>query len=369
MSKSLIKYDNTCRYRIYDKTIRGYKYWNNYDELIKGHEYEVEYYIGSPNYMNSNILRIKDIIPNAHIIFYNHLNKELEYEISSGLKKLRISSQLNFENRTDSYHKLIEQDLIKLLKFLPSDLEYLNLYGIIQDIKIYSVLPPGLKKYTTIKYYNEDLDNLPNTLEYLSVSFNNEEELSNKYNFNFLPITLNTLILKIPDRDYIIPELCHLPPNLKVLEIDNYMYSLTSLPSSLEKLIISHYWFLEDVHILPSNLKILQITTCNDLNIPEYPPTLEYLDIHIKVDLTKLPLSVKGLGLYNFNLKANTPEIPLNINTIYTNDEEIKQIPAHIKRVIIIRQDLGNIMTARIGDVSFEMDTFNREEAFFNNKK
>jgi hypothetical protein len=345
----------------------------NLEELDKIHENTILYYYINADDAGKNINILEEF---KHFHIHIEINSNNNFTISRTplLDSLFISFGLryfqdNSINNAIGIPKNMENKVIKILENLHEEILYLNLIQINYKIKVNQYLPRGLKEYTTIANFDDDLDNLPNSLKYLCVFLHNEDELINKYNFNFLPVTLHTLILNIHNHDYIIPELNNLPINLKNLDIDRYNHTLATLPSGLEKLIIYNYFNIADEHILPRNLKVLQMCNCNDLNIKEFPPQLKYLDIHMKVDLDKLPLSIKGVGLYNFNLEANTPEIPLNITSIYTNDKEIKQLPAHIKRVIIIRQDLGNIITARIGDVSFEMDTFNREEAFFNNKK
>ena len=337
----------------------------NLEELDKIHYNTILIYNTTDNNPSRNINRninIRDEF--KHFYIHININSNLDFSISKTPPLDNLFIKFNYENISN-----LEDKVNKILEQVHEDTIYLNLYNLTGKIKVGKSLPRGLKSYTTISKFDDNLDNLPNTLEYLCVFLNNEVKISDKYNFNFLPITLETLIINLPTRGdyYVIPELCNLPINLKFLELDNYTHTLATLTSGLETLIIHNYRFIADEHPLPPNLKVLQILNCNDLNIPEYPSQLEYLDIHIKVDLKKLPLTVKGVGLYNFNLKTNTPEIPLNITNIYTNDEEIKQLPAHIKKVIviIIRKDYNNLISSRIGDVIFEMNTYNTEEVFF----
>jgi hypothetical protein len=336
----------------------------NLEELDKIHENTILIYNITADNAKRNINRninIRDEFKHFHI--HIQINSNVDFSISKTppLDELFIKcDDANISNLEDKVNKILEQ--------VHEDTIYLNLSSLKDKIKVGKSLPKGLKSYITIRTFNDDLENLPNTLEYLCLFLNNEVSIADTYNFNFLPLTLETLSIHLPTRgDCVIPELNNLPVNLKYLELDNYTHTLATLPSGLETLIIHNYYYIADEHPLPPNLKILQIVNCNNLNIREYPVKLENLDINIKVDLEKLPSTVKGIGLYNFNLEANTPKLPLNITTIYTNDEEIKQLPAHIKRVIVIikRKDWGNIMTARIGDVSFEMDTYNTDQVFW----
>lgn len=282
-----------------------------------------------------------------------------------------------------------QERLVNFLKLLPENTKSVELssicYTIIQH-DIIQYLPRNLKKYKTPSDYTESLDNLSPLLELLSVS-----PAISDYNYAFLPLTLHTLEIK--NSHYAsLPEFINLNPGLKVLSLDNYTHNLASLPEGLEKLFITYYNNTDTCteFRFPPNLKTLQI--CNwtsreldigvkrghtktpsaepESGIKEYPVGLEHLDIDSKVDITKLPSTLKSLGLYGFNLSSNIIELPANIMTIYTEDDYIEQLPAHIKRVvIIIKNDYSsccgvNCYRVRVGDVLFEIDTPNTDECF-----
>ena len=56
----------------------------------------------------------------------------------------------------------------------------------------------------------------------------------------------------------------------------------------------------------------------------------------------------------------------MNITTIYTEDDFIKQLPAHIKRVIITIKHPGGTAASkvRVGDITFEINSYNTDECF-----
>lgn len=329
-----------------------------------------------------NILYIPDCYKSFEIII--EFTGDIDIELT-----LPIQEYFNFIIEYDNHNFIpvkFRERLINFLKLLPENTNSVKLYSICstkiqQDIIQY--LPRNLKKYGTLSYYTETLDNLPPSLEFLSLHPANPD-----YIYAYLPLTLHTLEIRNTNC-VTLPELVHLPPGLKVLFLDDYKHNLASLPEGLEKLLITYYQNLDTCSkfSFPPNLKTLYICNwisrsidigvkCRHIKTPsaepeyeikEYPVGLEHLDIDCKVDITKLPPTLKSLGLYGFNLSSNIIKLPDNITTIYTADDYIEQLPAHIKRVIIIRDDNccgTNCSRVRVGDVLFEINTHNTNECF-----
>jgi hypothetical protein len=405
-------------FKIFDLSIDEYKYWNNYKDLNPNHTYEVQYLVGKPGYIKANNNSDKSYhlkvcpepsITNVSIHFYSHI-KDLTCEISPFVKSIKIN--FKYEYFMDSFgkhkNKVIE-DLLLLLSHLPSTLECLDLSQVITPIHINIVqyLPIGIKKYISLGLSYDNLENFPVGIEYLHIYMN--YELNKEYNFNSLIHGLITLKISNADCvccDFI--DFCNLPVTLKNLYLLYYNKRIYGLPQDLEILVIDNYYYCprknpsitsqyeredyintrEDIiyekidkyvsasdrtdmnpkilSILPDSLKVLRINCCQGFFLDKYPSTLEYLDVNGYVNLELLPLTVKGVGLYGYNLYENEPIIPEHIITIYTRDVDIKQLPAHIKRVIVIidNTDYGNTMFVRIGDTNFEMQTYNSDKAF-----
>jgi hypothetical protein len=356
-------------HKIYDKTLQTYKNWNDLKDLDPSHVYEAQYKLGY-EYANCNFLNITSIISHAVIGLDEHV-PNLVCEITQELKSLRIQRIL----KTNKY---FEQNLCVILNSLPENLVELDLGEIQMGVKrcITPYLPKGLKKYKTIKKCNDQLENLPCGLEYLSITMNSNRD-PDSYKLDFLPHSLFSLSVFCNDLgiklDYLKFE--NLSSCLKELYLDYYNYELINLPDQLEKLIITNYYYNSSrdeqiiINKLPTNLKTFQICKWHsnkNSNIIEYPSTLEHLDIDCKVDITKLPPTLKSLSLYGFNLGENIIELPENINTVYTSDDYIEQLPAHVKRVIIIIKHPGGTASTRVrvGDVLFEIESFNTDECF-----
>jgi len=333
-----------------------------------------------------NVLYLPECYKNIEITI--NLSDDIDIELASPipyrLKFKTVHQDCSFIIKYD-YSKLNPIDyskkLIDFLKLLPENTKSVKLYSncstlVNQDIIQY--LPQNLKRYYTFFNYTESLDNLSQSLELLSVYPANPN-----YNYAFLPLTLHTLEI-VNDNYYnsksvniTLPELAHLPPGLKVLSLNKYTHNLDSLPEGLEKLLITNYHNLDKSteFNIPPYLKTFQIYKWTDDNasatdygygINKYPANLEHLDIDCKVDITKLPATVKSLGLYGFNLSSNIIELPENIITIYTDEDFIEQLPAHIKRVIVvIKHPSGtDCSRVRVGDVLFEVNSHNTDECF-----
>ena len=369
-----------CNYYSEIKEIDTYRILNLVD-IEKVHKHTSILYKPS---LERNILYIPDHYKNFIIII--QLVGDIDIELESPLLEdcsFKIEFKIDYDQYKVYWLKCIES-LISFLKLLPANTKSINLSSICStDIQqdIIQYLPRNLKKYYTLENYIESLDNLLPSLEFLSVYPANPD-----YSYAFLPLTLHTLDI---NGSIILPELANLPPGLKVLSLDYYKHNLATLPEGLEKLLIGHYNNLDTYNkfSIPPNLKTLQICNWNkhtmdsrgcvkkpskgpEHGIKDYPMGLEHLDIDFKVDITKLPPTLKSLGLYGFELSSNIIELPDNITTIYTEDDYIEQLPSHIKRVIIANTNdcCGvNSSYVRVGDVVFEMSTYNSDEYFMIN--
>lgn len=385
--------------KIYDKTFERYKYWNNYEDMHPEHKYEVHYTVGELAYANSNFLNItSNKIPNIVITLENHIS-DFACFMCPGIKSLKILKP--------SYgNKDFEDNLLVILSKIPASVEEIDLSQIRSRVKtcITPFLPSGLKKYKTARNSCDQLENLPFGLEYLKVWLN----YNFKYNFNFLPSSLVSLCIKSNDLDNRLEnlEFGNLPISLKELYLDYYNFKLINLPPQLEKLIIENYfmkckcisnrslideasnesyldvivdeeYFNKDlldhhkdcncISVLPDSLKVFQIIEkCQGLYIEQYPPGLEYIDVDKRLNLVALPASVKGVGLYGYNLADEPLDLPANITTIYTSCNQIKSLPQTVKKLIIITENLDDDKTieVKIGDVVVETSFYNTDNVF-----
>jgi len=367
----IYNYDNKI------KEIDTYRILNNVD-IEKVHKHTSILYKPS---LERNILYIPNHYKNFMITI--ELSGVIDIELDSPILE-DCSFIIEYDKYKFNSLKCMER-LINFLKLLPANTKSINISSICSsDIQqdIIQYLPRNLKKYYTLENYIESLDNLPPSLEFLSVYPANVD-----YSYAYLPLTLHTLDIR---GSIALPELANLPHGLKVLSLDYYNHNLATLPVGLEKLIITNYRNLDtctELGDIPPNLKTLQFCSwnehtiddrgcvkkpskCPENGIKEYPMGLEHLDIDYKVDIAKLPPTLKSLGLYGFDLSSNIIELPENITTIYTNDDYIEYLPSHIKRVIIINTgDCCSVNSARVrvGDVIFEMSTYNIAECFMIN--
>jgi hypothetical protein len=326
----------------------------------------ISYNINNPN----DVLEIDDSYSNKLIIinFNNWVNITIG-KIPENLD-ICISNPCILENNDIN---IIYTCIINLLKSLPSNTKSLDLYDLSrnENYRLFKpfnpYLPANLKKYITIREYNEKFITLPQSIEYLEVNLLNSG-LKDKYDFHFLGHNLHTLNINNMNNHIDTPNLCNLPSGLKTLGIQNYSFNLATLPDGLEKLIIDNYYYTETDIQLPSNLKILSINNCrNDLIIQKYPPNLEHLDIFTSVDIAKLPKTLKSVGLYGFNLEDNILDIPENITTIYTSDEHIKYLPPQITKVLVSYScfELGYDIKITIGNVLFRIGEKIKDDCFY----
>lgn len=257
---------------------------------------------------------------------------------------------------------------------LPRTLEYIHLHLSLHDIfknniLDYIRLPTNLKSLSiildndipdTINYdknaISEILNNInfkiPKTIEYLKVNFRlaNIEEFTNlkilildgfqnsEFNepLNNLPTSLEWL--EIHSLEFNQP-LANLPPNLKVLIFgqnriwnyyDGYYHSLDGLPSSLEVLhfpecmSLDGKQYLANLINLPSSLKILRIPRVmpNDMNYDCLPDTIEIIEWFefrkCYKQISRFPANLKKILCYFDNIN-NDEKIKKYFENMYFN--------------------------------------------------
>ena len=140
----------------------------------------------------------------------------------------------------------------EILKNLPEDLEYLNIWDNPKEIKTELNNLPNKLKVLKMSYinYNLPIDNLPESLEKLVLS------LKNKYNHNLdnLPSSLNFL-------------------EINLLDDTNCICKLNNLPESLKEIKLKNNKGFE-IKKYPQKLKILEL--CSKKEITNIPENIEY---------------------------------------------------------------------------------------------
>ena len=214
-----------------------------------------------------------------------------------------------------------------------SKLEYLNLQPI--NVPIYNY-----------KHLQLILDNLPETITYLSIEFHKHYIEYNEYNGNLISnisIVYNKLPSKLKKLYITMPEfnnpLDNLPSTLEVLNIQCYKCNIPIdfLPSNLKKLTINCREFNQSLNNLPQTLEHLYIS-CNNFNqllhnlnnLPNNIKTLSIFSIIISEDykIEKLPDKLEELKLCTGKCQAKY---------------YISSLPDKLKTIIIINNSLRNI--------------------------
>lgn len=254
--------------------------------------------------------------------------------------RLNINNKSDFKNITKDVTEIfIHCSCEEYINSLPSHIESIAIYTKCESE--INNLPPNLKKLYMGYNYNKPLHYLPVALEYLCIGHEYSHDLlylpkslkilelhSNHINKidldlpNLVILSLKYLIgndimyenimniynqlYKVQNtlRELYLPynfianldiisnftllevlsykstnKINQFPPNLKVLELICYNHPLDNLPNTIETLILGHT-FVQDLNILPKNLKVLNMGVNIDCNLfVDYPESLEELII------------------------------------------------------------------------------------------
>ncbi len=153
-----------------------------------------------------------------------------------------------------------------------------------------------------IIYYDHELDNLLEGLEYLDIDKKVNRKLRN------LPNSLKYLSI----RNYNFP-IDNLPNNLEELHLCNCHHPLDKIPKTVKKLTINNNDYLDTI---PDNIEYLEISGLYDkCQITKYPLKLNYLVLGgLTQNLDNLPNTLYGLKLNNYTLPIDN--LPINIEKL-----------------------------------------------------
>lgn len=286
-----IKIPRHIKYLRLDLDASKYKYFQ-----IPEHIEYIELPIDFKDIDINDVLEEIIFSPNLKSIKFN-FNFNIDY--LNDLNNLEIDKiQKHNDILIKIYDKLREQSLINNLEYLAINIPPPNYINEFKNLKTLILnFDTNNRDYED---FNEPLDNLPPTLEWLEI---------NSTSF-YQPLK-------------------NLPPNLKVLLFgqcyiiqykDGYQHSLEFLPSSLEVL-----WFpenipmspydskylntlyLADLQHLPPKLKILYIPQCinENMNFDNMPDSIEILvwdefrTYYKNNKITRFPANLKKIKIYN----------------------------------------------------------------------
>lgn len=192
------------------------------------------------------------------IVLYNTEIKDLLKNI---YKKNITTIKINFSScaldlyQIDIFPKFIKKIILQfkfnceILKNLPEELEHLHIYDNIKEIKTELNNLPNKLKILEMSYinYNLPLDNLPNNLEKLTLYFSSRYD----YDFDNLPSSLNYLEI------------------IFNYNINNKIRVFNNLPQKIEHLKFNNRDGII-INKYPSDLKILELYSINrPTNIPK----------------------------------------------------------------------------------------------------
>lgn len=237
---------------------------------------------------------------------------------------LVISGQ---KNLNDNHYKIIEQfnycgvsiknsNIIDLNK-LPLCVKTIDSNNFIQEI------PKHIIEIHTVYSYDNLLNNLPDTLKKIIITFNT---IINQNLLDNLPYNLESLIIK----GYYNGNLDYLPSNLKILKINlyNFNQALDNLPNTLEELYIEgNQIYSHNLLNLPDTLKIL---SCNIYKIGKIdsiklkcPTNLEYLSFSNVIDIDLFPYTLETVIMWSIYdekiMNTILSKIPKTIKKISLN--------------------------------------------------
>ena len=202
----------------------------------------------------------------SHILPY--LNKKSSFNFLNTTKLLSPCRKFLYGKYVFNKAKIMDHGIIKYVKILEcvninNIINYKNLISLTINNKIFNNridnLPAKLESLTIISdKFNRPLDNLPKSLIYLKINGKSFEQSLNK-----LPTTLKTLKIYFCDGYEYDEEskLNDLPDGLRVLQLDNYDFSI--MPNKFS-----------------SGLRELVLKNCHDINqlYGHWPLSLEKID-------------------------------------------------------------------------------------------
>lgn len=133
-------------------------------------------------------------------------------------------------------------------------------------------LPYGIEELYIGSSFNYPIDTLPVSLKFLEISkYNDMGYCCFNQQMEFLPIELQELRLYYCNNGNYDKKLYNLPPNLKILYINNIKYNnntthynekpnISNFPDSLEILELNNYEFDCNLKYLPNNLKVFEVS-------------------------------------------------------------------------------------------------------------
>lgn len=228
-------------------------------------------------------------------------------------------------NRLDDcieYYGDPELDMLKKLKRLPKNLQYLDLDKDSEGIPL-------------VYHFKE----LPETLKKIVTQLNDRYTIKLSDNLEDLYCSEGTKLPDLPDnlkllniRNMHIKEIKSLPKSLITLNIYQYSNSnliLENLPKTLENLYIYGYSISNYLDLSQLNrLKKLELINCRLNKLGDLPDSLEKFKCEgskLK-SLPKLPSGLKELYC-SYNEIEKLPELPHGLQIIECNQNEIKNIP------------------------------------------
>ena len=215
---------------------------------------------------------------------------------------------------------------------LPPNLKVLDIDGVFnQEL---TGLPYGLKHLTIGGNYQLPIKSLPETIMYISIHNTSFNQPLTKEN-----LPPNLLELAITGSDNFNQPLTSLPDSLQKLYIGSKRFnqSLDWLPAGLYKLHLSCQELNYSLNNLPPNLKELYISITNNYSIPitTLPESLEVLLIMdpVDCDFNNLPNTIKTLYVrYEYSsLPELLPDSVEELTIRYL--KLIHKLPANLKKI------------------------------------
>lgn len=269
--------------------------------------------------------------------------------LPKNLEKLWVVS-IRLDKRLDYLPNLRELSLMNLvyfnqpLDFLPESLEYLSIIDCHPFNQNLHYLPQNLKKLVlgSLYCFNKDLDHLPGGLRELSLMGICIEKIEH------LPEGLEVLGIKGGK----ILKIRNLPKDLgELLVEDNFFLEEIIFPLNLRKLKLGNIHLRNYLANLPEKLESLIISSSANISLDNLPMIKELKIIWGNIEsVDNLPMSLKKLSLRfeNFfrldNLPGQLEELSVSFfNLKYCDKIQIKNLPNSIKRLNIIgyKGDIG----------------------------